>query len=77
MIGWFSGFIFAAYMRKFQDREEEKEFDIGSDEPEVSLPSTVTSRVRYCTEIFHRDKQSYYNDGFPEKKMGHYMGLGI
>lgn len=49
MIGWFSGVIFAAYMWKFQDKEEEKEFDIGSDEAEVPLPFTVTSKVRYCT----------------------------
>lgn len=34
-------------MAKFQDKEEDKEVDIGSDEPEAPLPLTVTSRVNY------------------------------
>lgn len=51
------GFISAAYMRGFQDKEEEKEFDLGSDEPEVPLPLTVTSRVRHLHYIIMLDFQ--------------------
>ncbi|PON97448.1 Dual specificity phosphatase [Trema orientale] len=34
-------------MTKLQDKEEDKEVDIGSDQPEAPLPLTVTSRVLY------------------------------
>ncbi|GLT79433.1 hypothetical protein SLA2020_509220 [Shorea laevis] len=34
-------------MQEFQDKEEEKELDLGSEEPEVPLPLTFTSRVLY------------------------------
>ena len=37
---------------KLQDKEEDKEVDIGSDEPEAPLPLTVTSRVSYLYTFF-------------------------
>lgn len=37
------------YTRELQDKEEERELDLGSDEPDTPLPLTVTSRVNMCS----------------------------
>lgn len=36
----------------YMQREEEKDFDLGSDEPEAPLPLTVTSRVSFIVNCF-------------------------
>ncbi|KAL6996855.1 Very-long-chain (3R)-3-hydroxyacyl-CoA dehydratase [Sarracenia purpurea var. burkii] len=38
---------FPTLINTFQKEEEDKDFDLGSDEPEAPLPLTVTSRVLY------------------------------
>lgn len=44
-------FFFFLGMWDLQDKEEDKELDLGSEEPEAPLPLSVTSRVsfRFCT----------------------------
>ncbi|KAF3441431.1 hypothetical protein FNV43_RR15345 [Rhamnella rubrinervis] len=66
---------------KAQDREEE-DFDIGSDEPEVPLPFTVTSRILYMLgditggpayritqwlELVRKRSAKYRSSGFPHR----------
>ncbi|KAM3268840.1 dual specificity protein phosphatase PHS1 [Capsicum chacoense] len=63
-------------------REEEKDFDLGSDEPEAPLPLTVTSRVLYMLgditagpayrfaqwlELVRKRSSMYRSSGFPRR----------
>ncbi|MCD7454310.1 Very-long-chain (3R)-3-hydroxyacyl-CoA dehydratase [Datura stramonium] len=63
-------------------REEEKDFDLGSDEPEAPLPLTVTSRVLYMLgditagpayrfaqwlELVRKRSSKYRSSGFPRR----------
>ncbi|XP_015888450.3 dual specificity protein phosphatase PHS1 [Ziziphus jujuba] len=65
-----------------QDKEEEKESDLGSDEPEAPLPLTVTSRVLYMLgditsgpahrftqwlELVRKRSAKFRSSGFPHR----------
>ncbi|KAL3512108.1 hypothetical protein ACH5RR_024825 [Cinchona calisaya] len=66
----------------FQKEEEDKEFDLGSEEPEAPLPLTVTSRVLYMLgditagpayrftqwlELVRKRSGKYRSSGFPHR----------
>lgn len=66
----------------YLQREEEKDFDLGSDEPEAPLPLTVTSRVLYMLgditagpayrfaqwlELVRKRSSKYRSSGFPRR----------
>ncbi|XP_059649367.1 dual specificity protein phosphatase PHS1-like isoform X2 [Cornus florida] len=66
----------------FQKEKEEKDFDLGSDEPEAPLPLTATSRVLYMLgdiwagpayrftqwlELVRKRSGSYRSSGFPRR----------
>ncbi|XP_075662731.1 dual specificity protein phosphatase PHS1 isoform X1 [Castanea sativa] len=60
-----------------QDKEEDKELDLGSEEPEAPLPLSVTSRVLYMLgditewlELVRKRSGQYRYSGFPRRPSG-------
>ncbi|KAF5732247.1 hypothetical protein HS088_TW18G00938 [Tripterygium wilfordii] len=75
----------AAIISNLQEKEEEKEIYLGSDEPEPPLPLTVTSRVLYMLgditagpayrftkwlELVRKRSGKYRSSGFPHRPHG-------
>ncbi|XP_021673387.2 dual specificity protein phosphatase PHS1 isoform X2 [Hevea brasiliensis] len=80
-----SDFVASMYTWEFQDKEEERELDLGSDEPDTPLPLTVTSRVLYMLgditvgsahrfaqwlELVRKRSGKYRASGFPRRPHG-------